>query len=284
MSTDDLWTANAGGRLAHHAAMTASAADPWDLRRPDLLLQAVADSEPFDRPRTLLARVEGPYEQQQLAAVTCLWEEPAEDECERTRLTEQALQRLGFGRGAPIDGCRPITVPIVIRSGPSWFAWDESEAVLGLRYGGNLRNVIWYEVLTVTPRGWTSWPAELSGTQPRAEWRAAAMEPPDPLAELESSLAATSEQLTAPLPDECLLHYLERMLAEFGCRGHRFTERWAQGRKVRGRPVLAWAVANGGCCCDCEVVLNSFRRKAGRRKGLLCAEAIAELEAEYDEH
>lgn len=98
--------------------------------------------------------------------------------------------------------------------------------------------------------------------------------------ELEAELAATAEQLTAPGPDECLLHYLQRMLDAFGCRGHRFTERWARGRKVRGRPVLEWAVATGGCCCDCEVIMNSLGRRSSRRRGLLCARAIAELEAE----
>ena len=102
----------------------------------------------------------------------------------------------------------------------------------------------------------------------------------DDIAELEAALARTSEQLTAPQPDECLLHYLERMLRAFGCAGHRFTERWAQGRVVRGRPVLVWAVATGGCCCDCEVIMNSLGRRSTRRRGLLCPRAIAELEAQ----
>jgi hypothetical protein len=261
----------------------------WELRRPDLLLQAVAAREPFDRPRTLLARVDGAYEQQLLAGLTGLWDEPAEDESERTRLTEQALQRLGFGRSGLPYRDWPLAVPIVIRPGPSWFSWDESEAVLGLRYGSNRCDVLQGEVLTVTPRGWTSWPADLFGAEPRAQWQAQWGAPmqdwtatADQVARLETSLAETSEQLTAPLADECLLHYLERMLSEFGCAGHRFTERWAQGRKVRGRPVLVWARATGGCCCDCEVVMNSLGRRSTRRRGLLCPEAIAELEAQDD--
>ncbi|MDP9435550.1 MAG: DUF2695 domain-containing protein [Actinomycetota bacterium] len=69
------------------------------------------------------------------------------------------------------------------------------------------------------------------------------------------------------------------MLREHGCAGHRFTKRWAEGRKVRGRPVLQWAFATGGCCCDCEVVMNSFGRPSSRSEGLLCDEAWAELEA-----
>lgn len=85
--------------------------------------------------------------------------------------------------------------------------------------------------------------------------------------------------MTDPGPDECLFHYLVRMLDEFGCAGHRFTERWARGRRVRGRPVMQWAVETGGRCCDCEVLLNSLGRRSTRRRGLLCPEAIAELEA-----
>ena len=103
---------------------------------------------------------------------------------------------------------------------------------------------------------------------------------PHELVELEAALVQTSERLTAPRPDECLLHYLQRMLSEFGCAGHRFTKRWSEGRKVRGRPVLVWARETGGCCCDCEVIMNSLGRRSTRRRGLLCAKAVSELEAE----
>jgi hypothetical protein len=101
----------------------------------------------------------------------------------------------------------------------------------------------------------------------------------DAIAELEASLAQASDAMTAPLPDECLLHYLERMLPQFGCANRRFTERWARGRKVRGRPVLTWASATGGYC-DCEVIMNSLGRPGSRRRGLLCPKALAELEAD----
>jgi hypothetical protein len=104
--------------------------------------------------------------------------------------------------------------------------------------------------------------------------------PHDPvLDETERLLRAAGAALTDPLPDECLLHYLLRMLEQFGCSGHRFTERWASGHRVRGRPVMQWAVETGGCCCDCEVVLNSLGRRSSRRRGLLCPEALQELEA-----
>lgn len=145
---------------------------PWELRRPDLVLREVAVREPFTSPRTLLARVDGPYEQQRVVAVTLLWEEPADDELERTHLTEQALQRLGFGRTDARYPHWPMAVPVVVRPGAVWFGWDESEAILGLRYGSNFCDVIQGDVLTVTARGWMSWPDDLCGTQPQAEWAA----------------------------------------------------------------------------------------------------------------
>lgn len=145
---------------------------PWELRRPDMLLRAVAAQQPFDKPRTLLARIDGPYDDQRVADVTVLWDEPAEDELERTHLTEQALQRLGFGYCAAHYPEWPMAVPIVVRPGSAWWSWDESEAVLGLRYGSNLCNVLQGDVLTVTGRGWLSWPDDLHGTEPRAQWAA----------------------------------------------------------------------------------------------------------------
>lgn len=143
---------------------------PWELRRPDLLLRAVADREPFDRPRTLLARIDGPYDAQQLVDVTVLWEEPAPDELARTALTEQALQRLGFSYTGARYPDWPMAVPIVVRPGSSWFSWDEHEAVLGLRYGSNFCDVIQGDVLTVTSHGWMSWMDELHGDSPQAQW------------------------------------------------------------------------------------------------------------------
>lgn len=166
------------GRLDTHPCgctllgMTEDKIYPWELRRPDLVLRDIAEREPFTTPRTLLARVDGPYEQQRVVGVTVLWEGPAEDEIERTLLTEQALQRLGFDRTDRPYPDWPMAVPIVIRPGSAWFGWDESEAILGLRYGSNLCDVIQGDVLTVTSRGWMSWPDDLYGTEPRAEWAA----------------------------------------------------------------------------------------------------------------
>jgi hypothetical protein len=102
----------------------------------------------------------------------------------------------------------------------------------------------------------------------------------DPVTDAEAEVARVAVALTAPADEECLYCYLRRMLTEFGCANdHRFTRRWAHGRKVRGRPVLRWAQDTGACCCDCEVILNSFGRPSTRRRGLLCAPALAELTA-----
>jgi hypothetical protein len=98
---------------------------------------------------------------------------------------------------------------------------------------------------------------------------------------VELALQELSEQLTAPRPAECLSCYLTRMLAEFGCAGHRFTRRWARGRP-RGTPdgLVRWAGRLGGCCCDCEVVLNVLGRRAARqRAGVLCAAAATAPDA-----
>lgn len=150
--------------------MTNDKIHPWELRRPDLVLSELAQLLPFDRPRTLLARVDGPYEEQRLVDATVLWEEPARDELVRTDLTEQALRRLGITYSTAPYPDWPIAVPVVVRPGPSWLSWDESEALLGLRYGSNLCHVIHGDVLTVTSRGWVSWPDDLYGSQPRAQW------------------------------------------------------------------------------------------------------------------
>jgi hypothetical protein len=144
----------------------------WEVRRPDLLLEQISEQLPFDRPRTLLARLDGPYDAQRLAGVTVLWDEPADDERDRTTLTEQALARLGFAR--EVDRTYrswPLAVPVVVRPGSAWASWDELEAFLGLRYGSNSCDVRQGDVLTVTARGWMSWLDGLAGTVPRAAWR-----------------------------------------------------------------------------------------------------------------
>lgn len=143
---------------------------PSEIRRPDRLLHQVRQRHSFDRPCTLLARVEGSYDHQRLVDCTVLWQEPARDELERTHQTEQAMQRLGFGFTGRRYPEWPIVVPVVIRPGPAWWSWDEREVWLGLRYGSNLCDALQADVLTVTARGWVSHMDELHGSEPRASW------------------------------------------------------------------------------------------------------------------
>lgn len=170
MSTARLWTGADARRGQHDADMTQTRMLPSEIRRPDLLLQELHRRHPFDRPETLLARVDGPYEQQRLVDWTVLWQEPEPDELDRTRRTEQVLQQLGFARRRRPYPHWPIAVPVVVRPGAAWWSWDEREVWLGLRYGANLCDVLHGDVLTVTTRGWLSHLDGLHGSEPRAAW------------------------------------------------------------------------------------------------------------------
>ncbi|MGB8021861.1 MAG: DUF2695 domain-containing protein [Candidatus Nanopelagicales bacterium] len=75
---------------------------------------------------------------------------------------------------------------------------------------------------------------------------------------LEAELTALSDGLTQVRPAECLYCYLTRMLDEFGCHGHQFTERWHAAQPSRLPWLSDWLSRNGGCCCDCEVIWNVF--------------------------
>lgn len=143
---------------------------PSEIRRPDLLLHEVSRCHPFDRPVTLLARVDGPYDEQRLVDCVVLWHEPVRGEHERTLRTEQTLRRLGFGRTRHPYPRWPIAVPVVVRPGSAWWSLDEREVWLGLRYGSNLCDVLHGDVLTVTAHGWLSHLDELHGSEPRAAW------------------------------------------------------------------------------------------------------------------
>ena len=165
-----LWTGASSSRRPHDAAMTDIPRLPSELRRPDLPLHQLSRRHPFDRPATLLARVDGPHDRQRLTDGTLLWHEPAPDEHERTCRTEQALQRLGLDRTRRPYPEWPIAVPVVVRPGSAWWSWDERDAWLGLRYGSSLCDVLSGEVLTVTARGWRAHLDDLHGCEPRAAW------------------------------------------------------------------------------------------------------------------
>jgi hypothetical protein len=97
--------------------------DRWELRRPDVIVRDLERQQPFDLPRTLLARIDGPWRDQRLTRSTQLWRRPTSNECARTRAAERALKRLGLGwTKAPYDAW-PIVVAVVIRPGACWWSW-----------------------------------------------------------------------------------------------------------------------------------------------------------------
>lgn len=221
----------------------------WEVRRPDLLLSQVGVLHPFERPRTYLTRVDGPYEHQALVGTTVLWDEPPAGELERTRIMEEALGRLGFCRMSDRDYLSwPLAVPIVVRPGSAWPGWDESEAFLGLRYGSNWVDARQGDVLTVTAQGWYSHLDGLWGTTPRARWSTGPADRPPAV-------------LTIPQAGECLPCFLRRAVNRRGCGGRLSLTsewQWAQRRRgIRTGGLTAYLKRHGGYC-DCEVLTNVY--------------------------
>jgi Protein of unknown function (DUF2695) len=76
---------------------------------------------------------------------------------------------------------------------------------------------------------------------------------------VEAELAELSLRLTEPGQRECLRCYLLRMMDQFGCDGtHRWSIRWRDSRSPRARGLIRRLAQKGGCCCDCEVILNVY--------------------------
>lgn len=141
-----------------------------EIRRPDLVLAAVAGRHPFTRPRALLALLTGPYGDQRLAGTTVLWGAPPVDLDARSRAADRAAVRLGLD-DAPWSGVhRPVLLPVVVRPGPSWWSWDESEVASALRYCHHLWAVVRAGVATVTERGWYLPEDGIWDTAPRTVW------------------------------------------------------------------------------------------------------------------
>ena len=159
---------------AHDLPMDDDTPPRWELRRPDLVLQELQARYAFDRPRTLLARIDGDYLDQHVTAATEMWRRPRPDELDRTRTTEKALARLGLDRTDAPYAEWPVVLTVVVRPGDCWWSFDESEAHLGLRYGSNLVDVVAGDLITVTARGWYSHMDQLHGRLPAAVWSATA--------------------------------------------------------------------------------------------------------------
>jgi hypothetical protein len=147
-----------------------------DLHRPDLVLAALERRHPFTRPLVLLARVEGDPAAPDVVAGAELWAAPPLDREDRRCRVEQTLADLGPEWDARPYRDRPLLVQVVVRPGPCWWSWDETEVLLGLRYGSNEACVRQGELYVVTAEGWYSPFSERWDVSPRACW-APALDP-----------------------------------------------------------------------------------------------------------
>lgn len=81
------------------------------------------------------------------------------------------------------------------------------------------------------------------------------------------TIAHTEPRTTAPDEPgerECLLCYLGRTLREHGCDNtKRWTVRWRDARFPGAGQLLTDLEDRGGCCCDCEVVMNVWEQGEG---------------------
>ncbi|MFC7406657.1 DUF2695 domain-containing protein [Georgenia alba] len=75
---------------------------------------------------------------------------------------------------------------------------------------------------------------------------------------LEIELASLAEDLTSPGWHECVLCYVNRMIAAFGCDGTlRWTRRW-RDRQAPRATGLERRAGRVGAYCDCELFLNGW--------------------------
>lgn len=77
--------------------------------------------------------------------------------------------------------------------------------------------------------------------------------------EAEQILLESSHALLTPKPGECLVCYVDRQVAEFGCDNtHRFAAAYRDLAAPRATALLRRLAALGACCCDCEMFMNAF--------------------------
>jgi hypothetical protein len=76
--------------------------------------------------------------------------------------------------------------------------------------------------------------------------------------DLERELAAISAAMTEPDEDECVLCYVDRMVAAFDCDNTlRWVRRWRDLRRPKARGLERRMESRGGFC-DCEVFANGW--------------------------
>ena len=81
----------------------------------------------------------------------------------------------------------------------------------------------------------------------------------DPLPDaMDDELRTVSQALTTPLPVECVLCFVWRMLAAFGCNATlRWARHWRDARAPRAT-ALERRLSRVGGFCDCEIFLNGW--------------------------
>jgi hypothetical protein len=86
---------------------------------------------------------------------------------------------------------------------------------------------------------------------------------PETIAHTEPRMAVPDE----PGERECLLCYLGRTLRQHGCDNtKKWTVRWRDRRFPGNDQMLTGLDDRGGCCCDCEVVMNVWEQ--GKARGM----------------
>jgi hypothetical protein len=81
--------------------------------------------------------------------------------------------------------------------------------------------------------------------------------------EAESFTARVADELLAVRPRECIACYVLRMLYRYDCNGtRRFAVHWRDRRAPRASALERRLASMGGCCCDCELLLNVWTTNA----------------------
>lgn len=76
--------------------------------------------------------------------------------------------------------------------------------------------------------------------------------------EADRELPTVADALRTPLPGECLLCYVWRMLDDFGCNATlRWARRWRETRAPRAT-ALEHRLGRRGGFCDCQIFLNGW--------------------------
>lgn len=80
--------------------------------------------------------------------------------------------------------------------------------------------------------------------------------------DVERELRAVAAALTTPLPRECLLCFVWRLVEAFGCNATlRWARHWRDGRAPRAT-AMEHRLGARGAFCDCQIFLNAWDSRA----------------------